>query len=424
MKSTGARPTFAAKVLQDQIRPLRHVNNWVNLAYLCMEYACMALVVSVCVIFAERRAEWGIRWAWNIPVFSLAIALMGGLQHRLAGLGHEASHYSFMKHRFLNDFVADVFCMFPILTNIHFYRLFHMAHHQYTNDQAHDPDLVNMGRSKLVDQFPMTRLRFLRMFYLRALISPISFLAYQWDYIYVNTLGKGGNVYMKRAQGGDAESAWPRIGTALGIAYLVTLHLSLIALTATGRDRFVMPAVLVGLATALVGVALIPGRMLFRSPFRQAYSPRMGAAFRLVYFTVVVAWMAWMRIQTGAWSAVYVILLWFVPMATTFMTFMLLRDVFQHANADDGRLTNSRVFFTDPFTRWAVFVYGQDMHVPHHLFPAVPHYRLPALHELLRAGHEAYARDVVECHGIFLPSQPGAPSILDELSDRSRVQAG
>ena len=58
------------------------------------------------------------------------------------------------------------------------------------------------------------------------------------------------------------------------------------------------------------------------------------------------------------------------------MFFMFLRDVYQHSNADDGRLTNSRVFFTDPFTRWAVFVYGQDMHIPHHLFPAIPHYRL------------------------------------------------
>jgi fatty acid desaturase len=61
-----------------------------------------------------------------------------------------------------------------------------------------------------------------------------------------------------------------------------------------------------------------------------------------------------------------------------------------------GRLTNSRVFFTDSFTRWAVFVFGQDMHIPHHLFPAAPHYRLRRLHELLKRNHEVYSDQVVE----------------------------
>jgi fatty acid desaturase len=94
---------------------------------------------------------------------------------------------------------------------------------------------------------------------------------------------------------------------------------------------------------------------------------------------------------------------------------MLLRDVYQHTNADDGRLTHSRVFFTDPFTRWAVFVYGQDMHIPHHLFPAIPHYRLARLHRLLKARHADYAREVVECHGTFA-NQTGGPTILDTLT--------
>jgi hypothetical protein len=93
----------------------------------------------------------------------------------------------------------------------------------------------------------------------------------------------------------------------------------------------------------------------------------------------------------------------------------LLRDVYQHSNADAGRLTNSRVFFTDPFTRWAVFVYGQDMHIPHHLFPAVPHYRLRQLHELLKRNHEAYRNQVVETYGTFYNSR-GDRTILDEMT--------
>ena len=97
------------------------------------------------------------------------------------------------------------------------------------------------------------------------------------------------------------------------------------------------------------------------------------------------------------------------------MFFMFLRDVYQHSNADAGRLTNSRVFFTDPFTQWSVFVYGQDMHIPHHLFPAIPHYRLRRLHELLKLSHEVYREQVVETHGTFHNNQ-GRPTILDEMT--------
>ena len=57
----------------------------------------------------------------------------------------------------LNDLAGDLFCMFPILATLHFYRLFHLAHHQYTNDPERDPDLVSLGASKMSDQFPMPR---------------------------------------------------------------------------------------------------------------------------------------------------------------------------------------------------------------------------------------------------------------------------
>ena len=42
---------------------------------------------------------------------------------------------------------------------------------------------------------------------------------------------------------------------------------------------------------------------------------------------------------------------------------MLLREIYQHANADCGRLSNSRIFFADRFTGWAILMYGQDIHL-------------------------------------------------------------
>jgi fatty acid desaturase len=413
------RPHFDDPALDAKIRDLRAVDNVTNLVYLALEYLGIAATIVGAVVFGEYRSSWGLAWGWNVPVFALAIALIGGFQHRLAGLGHEASHYTFLRDKRLNDLVADLFCMFPLLTNIHFYRLFHMAHHQYTNDWSRDPDLVNMGRSKGVEDFPMPRWRVILRLHLRALTLPIAFLKYQWDYIYVNVLGKGGNVYMDRVEDGDGDRAWPRLGTTIGLIYAFGFNALCWRLTSTGRAGWLVPAGLAGIAVVALVAMLLPARAIFRSPFRQAYSPRLGGILRLAYLTALMVTLAYLRHATGGRSATYAALLWFVPMSTTFMVYMLLRDVYQHANADDGRLTNSRIFFADPFTRWAVFVYGQDIHVTHHLFPAIPHYRLLRLHRLLQSEHAAYSENVVECHGTFL-NRNGTPTILDVLAGPHR----
>ena len=148
---------------------------------------------------AERgTAGWGLARGWDVPVVSLAVVLVGALQHRLAGLGHEASHYTLLRNKRLNDLVGDLYCLFPVLSTVHFYRVFHLAHHQYTNDPERDPDLVSLGASKMVDRFPMSRRDFIKAVYLRAFTEPLAFLRYQWDYIDINVpsgwpaVGRGG----------------------------------------------------------------------------------------------------------------------------------------------------------------------------------------------------------------------------------------
>ncbi len=413
MATSTPRPTFADPELQREIMRLRQVDHWTNLGYLAFEYGCLALVIGLTVGFAEYRLGWGLSWWWNVPVFAVAIVLVGGLQHRLAGLGHESSHYSFMRNRVLNDLIPDLFCMFPLFTTIHFYRLFHMGHHQFTNDPERDPDLLNLGEEKRANEFPMTRARFIAVVYFCMFVAPYRFLRYQWAYFQVNTLGQGRSVY--RAEVGGDSGPWPRLGTALGIGYLFSMSALFRVLTGAGMADWMLPAALTGIALAVAVVWHMPGRFLFQSPFRQACSVRLTSAIRLGYYTLVLLALAQIRWYTEGRSVAYVILLWLVPLGSSFMFFMFLRDVYQHSNADAGRLTNSRVFFADPFTRWAVFVYGQDMHIPHHLFPAVPHYRLRALHQILKNRHSAYRGDVVETHGTFWDAQ-GRPTILDEMT--------
>lgn len=415
--SDRAKVSFTDPELRAEIAKMREVDNTTNLFWLGLEYLTLAVIAGLAVGFAEGRESLNLAWAWNIPVFGLAIALVGGVQHRLAGLGHEASHYSFLRNKLANDLVADLLCMFPIMTNVHFYRLFHMAHHQFTNDPEHDPDLINLGKGKRVDEFPMTREKFIATVYFIFITAPVTFTRYQLEYVYVNVFGKGGNVYMKRVPEGDAHYALPRLGTSLGLAYVLGFMVVQLYLTRTGRTDLLIPAGVGAFSLAAVVIRLLPDWAMFHSPFRQPYSERVAGLLRLGFFTALFVALGFLRVATAGKSAIYFNLLWTLPLISSFPFYMLLRDTYQHTNADDGRLTNTRVFFTDPFTRWAVFVYGQDMHVPHHLFPAVPHYRLPDLHELLKCRHGQYSQEVVECHGTFA-NDDGLPTILDVMTEK------
>lgn len=396
------------------MRKLRLVDGRRGLRDLAIDWLTIAAAASGAVLANEARLAAG--WpAWaSVPIFAVAIVLIGGGLHRLAGLGHEASHYILLRNPFWNDLVGDWFCFFPIWSCVHFYRLFHMAHHQYVNDPERDPDLRNMGKSKRVERFPMSARRFVLEYWLRPITSPWSFAWFQGDYLYVNVLGKGGNVYMDRVADGDGQSRALRLGTWLGLAYVLGLNAGLWALSVRGLAGWVLPASAVALAVALAVLAILPRWALFQSPFRQPYSPRSASALRLVWFTLVIAGAAWLRELTGGRSVAYVSLLYIVPMVTTFPLFLLLRDVYQHANSDDDRITNTRVFRTDPFSRWAIFVHGQDLHTPHHLHPAVPYYHLEELHALLRRQDARYADRVIECVGTFR-GRGGSPTILDVL---------
>ncbi|GIW89297.1 MAG: hypothetical protein KatS3mg108_3621 [Isosphaeraceae bacterium] len=401
----------------ERLAELKRTDNWTNWRWILWEYGCLVAVIGGSVTVAEWVAAAGLEWWWNVPVFAVAILLIGAIQHRLAGLGHEASHEILFRNRLMNDLVGDLLCLFPLFASVHTYRLFHAAHHRFTNDPERDPDLVVLGRSKQVERFPMDRRRFVVTQLLRWLTNPWSMVRYQMDYFYINTLGKGGNPLLRGLEGSDVDDPRPRLGTVLGILGVVGYGVVLGVMNRVGLGEWLLAALGVGLVVAGVGMAWVPERWLFRSPFEQAYGPRVGGFLRVAYYLVVLTGMASARGVTGGRVVWYGLWLWLVPLGTSFAYCMLLRDLFQHTNADAGRLTNSRVFRPGRLLRWAVFVYGQDIHLTHHLYPGVPHYRLRELHEWLRQEDPRYAAAVVECGGLFR-GDGRRPAIVDVLGPR------
>ena len=112
-------------------------------------------------------------------------------------------------------------------------------------------------------------------------------------------------------------------------------------------------------------------------------SPRWTTILWVSYLTVMCTALAWLTRLTGQPWVLYYIVLWLAPMGASFAFFTLLRQIVQHGNASRERFGNTRIFLVNRLIRFAVFPLGMDYHLPHHVFPFVPHYRLAALHDLL-----------------------------------------
>lgn len=413
MRAKQLGKTLNSRELNALIHPLRYLDNYTNLIYLLGEYLTLLAAIGGTVAFCHWHSDWGFAWYWCIPVVLLEVVIVGAVQHRFAGLAHEGSHYMLLKNRFWNELVSDVFCMFPLLSTTAQYRLIHLGHHEYTNDWNRDPELLNLGKTRLMDRFPMTRGEFVYHFLLRILWPPAS-ARYLWDNLYISILGHGTHPYNKHAAKTPARGriGQVRITTLLGIAFSLSMVGIMGYLSWYGTFWQLALTPLALWLGAVAVIAAIPTDWFFQSDLRPVISSKMTSVLRLGYFILWESVFAWARAANGVEWGVYFWLLWILPLTTTWPYYMLLRDIYQHANADDGKLTNSRVIFTNPITRWAMFIYGQDIHLTHHLYPAVPHYNLRKLHRLLMEHSPEYAENVVECHGI-LHNKTGELTALD-----------
>jgi fatty acid desaturase len=179
--------------------------------------------------------------------------------------------------------------------------------------------------------------------------------------------------------------------------------------------RLVWSGTAVGLAALASTFFLLPARYFDEARLRPVVPRRVTAVSRMTFFTLLFNSMGTLRVLTGVFVGWYFLWLWVVPLLTSFSLFMILRQMIQHGNGDRGWLTNTRVFLVNPFLRYAVFPFGMDYHLPHHMYATVPHYNLPELHRFLQQFPE-YAQEalVVENYFIPKPRQPKRnPTVLE-----------
>jgi len=408
--SPAPRVTLNSPAIQRRINDLRATDNLTNWFYLVREWLVTGTVIGLTITFYQCREGWGLPWLLNVPLTLLAIIIIGACQHRLTNLAHEASHYMLFRNRTLNEFVSDWCCLFPLWSSTHHYRLQHLAHHQFVNDPEKDPDISQMTASGHRFTFPMLA----RQFVWEVVIKQFLWLPKLIRYVRVraryNSTGGGSGPYLPKG---------PRskVLILVAIAYIAAMAATLTALTYHGDTLLlaVVPAAL--WAAAMTFYALVPARLFFKSLVKCDISARYMTFLRITHITLVFNAIAWLTHLTGQPWALYYFLLWLVPLFTMFSFCMILRQVVQHGNATQDRLTNTRIFHVNRLIQLAVFPLGMDYHLPHHMFPMVPHYRLRKLHDVLMETEE-YRKECTIVEGYFFPREnpPVKPTVLDLMA--------
>lgn len=388
------------------LKQYRQPNNTSNLWHVSRDVGSLVLLIGATIWLCESREAAGLSLLVVAPVVAIAVVLIGALQHRMAGLGHEGSHHVLFRNRWVNELAADWICMFPLFTSTDHYRSLHLGHHRWVNDDELDPEFHNLGRARKLHAFPMNRMQFITHFVSR-ILWPVSLLRYSWDNMLHGTIGV--------TQRGEKD--WPVVRPMFlaGLAHFFAATFSIRHFAGQGSQTAVVAAMIGWIAVAGIAIALIPAVRFYRSGYPGAYGPKLRSFMRLTFFVLLQGTLAIGSLATGADWVWYFRLLWLLPLITGFPYFMLLRDAYQHANTDEGRYTNSRVMFPDPFSRWAIFMYGSDIHLTHHLHPGVPHYKLRRLHEALKRRDERYADEVVETYGTFTRTRSDYPCLIETI---------
>ncbi|MDF1862816.1 MAG: fatty acid desaturase [Verrucomicrobiales bacterium] len=395
-QSTAARLLRSDPVVKKKLREFLETDNHTNFFFIARAWFIIVASVALALLFFLERESWGLSFWWNIPVFIVGLLTVGASQHQLAGAAHEAVHHTLFKNRKLNELAGDFLCAFPILISVHQFRLYHLAHHQFVNDPKRDPDFALLKDSGHWLKFPVSKAKFLWMMFRQIfLIDLVKYILVRVRY---NTIGT--HAESPYLVSGKGRNRIPERG-AIAVFFLV------IAISVAGQrwgEAWMIPA-----GSLLVwGLYALVLRSLQHDAYEKAkiapvFHPRLRFAGQTAVFALIVAGLSFWQMTTGLLVMRAFTFLFYGATVTTLPFFLILRQVIQHGNGDRGWLSNTRVFQMNPFVRYAIFPFGMDYHLPHHMYATIPHYRLRAFHQFLLS-REQYRENCRIVDNYVIPS--------------------
>lgn len=130
------------RISPQKVRELSEIRVWIPVLFILADWS---------LIFS---AAWFCGSHWSIGLYVLTVAWIGGRQHALLVLMHEAAHHHLLGKRKWDDLVSDLFLAWPHFITTRGFRASHFLHHRWTNDPR-DPDIINERNAPDEWKYPM-----------------------------------------------------------------------------------------------------------------------------------------------------------------------------------------------------------------------------------------------------------------------------
>nr|WP_298138345.1 fatty acid desaturase family protein [uncultured Pseudomonas sp.] len=145
------------------------------------------------------------------------------------------------------------------------------------------------------------------------------------------------------------------------------------------------------------------------------YTVDAGMAVELPRYARITRALFWLAVAGLAtyfelWTAI--LLYWLLPLATFLMAILYLRDIGEHYGMSAPGILGSRTVLAGWLERLLIAQNGVNFHAEHHLFPAVPFFRLRRLHRQLMQ-IPAYREEALITRGYL-------SGLIDEVSRPAR----
>jgi len=124
------------------------ISDWKGIGSIVLEWCC----ILGCAWLCDRYFTW--------YFYAFSIVFIGARYLALGLIMHEGVHQLISKNRWVNDWLCEVLCAWPLLISMRSYKVKHLAHHAKLNT-SDDPDFIAKHDPNW--QFPMSKMRLMKI---------------------------------------------------------------------------------------------------------------------------------------------------------------------------------------------------------------------------------------------------------------------